>query len=148
MINPFKEVNWRPGTSDLRRFGVTLVVGFGIIAAILLAIRWAVMPVTYAVGLVAWIFICGAGLGLVAIVLPSLAKPFYFLWYLLSCSLGMVISNLCFLLFFYLLFSPFVVVLRLLTGRDPLVLRKPENSTSYWCRRPAGRSTKSYLKQY
>ncbi|MFH0783331.1 MAG: hypothetical protein V2B20_15460 [Pseudomonadota bacterium] len=148
MINPFQEVNWRPGSSELRRFGVTLVVGFAIISSILLAIRCSVMPMAEAVQLVAWIFAFGAGLGLLAILLPPLARPFYLLWYFLSCSFGMVISNLCFLLFYYALFSPFALLLRILTGRDPLVLKKPENRESYWCRRPQGRSTKSYLKQY
>ncbi len=148
MINPFHEVNWQPGPRELRRFGITLIVGFAIISAIFLAIRGAVMPMTEAVGLAAWIFAFGAGLGLLAILLPPLARPFCLLWYLLSCSLGMVISNLCFFLFFYALFSPFVLLLRLLTGRDPLVLKKPQNKESYWCRRPPGRPTKSYLKQY
>ncbi|MBU1565869.1 MAG: hypothetical protein KJ630_09605 [Proteobacteria bacterium] len=148
MINPFQEVNWRPGSSELRRFGVTLVIGFTIISATLLAIRCAVMPMAEAVGIVAWIFAFGFGLGLLAILLPPLAWPFYLLWYFLSCSLGMVISNLCFLLFFYALFSPFALLLRLLTGRDPLVLKKLENRESYWCRRPPGRSTQSYLRQY
>lgn len=148
MINPFQEVNWQPGARELRRFGVTLVVGFAIISGILLAIRWAVMPMIEAVGLAVWIFAVGVGLGLLAILLPPLARPFYLLWYFLSCSLGMAISNLCFFLFFYSLFSPFVLLLRLLTGRDPLVLKKPKNKESYWCRRPPGRPTKSYLRQY
>ena len=37
MINPFKELNWKPDRTELKKFGISLVIGFPIIAVILLA---------------------------------------------------------------------------------------------------------------
>src|ERR1043166_8992129 len=36
MVNPFKEVNWKPGLADLRKFARSLVIGFPCVAVVLL----------------------------------------------------------------------------------------------------------------
>jgi len=40
MINPFKEINWNPDTSQREKFALSLVIGFPVIAVILLGIGW------------------------------------------------------------------------------------------------------------
>ena len=41
MINPFKEINWKPDRAELKKFGVSLIIGFPIIALVFFLVRWA-----------------------------------------------------------------------------------------------------------
>ncbi len=148
MINPFTDVNWKPGSAEIRKFGRTLLIGFFCIALLFFAIRCFSMPVAEAVVLPAWIFGIGGGIGVLALLIPPVAKPFYYLWYALSCTVGIAISNTILIVFFYALFTPFVLVLRLITRRDPLALKKPNDADSYWHKRNIKRTARSYLKQY
>jgi hypothetical protein len=38
MVNPFKEVNWTPDTAEKRTFGKSLVIGFPVLALVLLVV--------------------------------------------------------------------------------------------------------------
>lgn len=38
MVNPFKEVNWKPDTAEKCTFGKSLIVGFPILALIFLVV--------------------------------------------------------------------------------------------------------------
>ena len=150
MINPFKEVNWKPDRAELRKFGWTVLIGFTLIAALLLVVqamgfkRFAAMSWTVPVGL----FCCGAVLLLIAYSLRPLALILYRVWFLLACCIGIVLSNLILLAFFYLFFTPFAIGFRMLSGRDPLRLRKPSGCATYWYEIVGKRPLEQYLRQY
>ena len=129
MINPFKEVNWRPNDGEMREFGRTLACGFVVIGAVLsVLVRWKMgewqsWPV--------WLALAGVGLGVVCWVLPRLARPVYVLWYAVGCVIGMVLSNLLLGLVFYLVITPIGLMLRCL-GKDPLERRLDRQAPTYW----------------
>jgi len=41
MINPFKEINWKPGESELRKFAWSLIIGFPCLALVFFIAKWA-----------------------------------------------------------------------------------------------------------
>jgi len=40
MVNPFKDIDWKPGRSGLRNFGLSLIIGFPIIAGVFALMGW------------------------------------------------------------------------------------------------------------
>lgn len=148
MINPFKEINWHPDNSDVRKFGKTLLIGFTVIALLFLCVGLFRLPFEKAVVLPVYLFVIGIAIFIIAYTVPKAALPFYYLWFGISASIGIVISNLILTVFFYFLFTPFAIIFRIITRRDPLNLKKPENATTYWIEYTGKRKIKDYLKQY
>jgi len=130
MINPFLEVNWHPGSGEIRKFALGLVVGFPCLAVGLLVLKriadgnWQVAPSF-------WIGGVGGGLGLLLLLLPAAAKPFYLMWYLLACCIGVVVSNVLFACFYLLVFTSIGLFLRAV-GRSPLRKAPNPQAESYW----------------
>ena len=144
MINPFLEINWKPRKTDIRSFGKVFCIG-ALCLALILFIFFRENASTQTVSFYA--VICGLAIGILSYILPMIVLPFYFLWYILSASIGIVISNVLLTLFYYLIFSPFALIGRLVTGRDPLMIRKPDKK-SYWIKAVAKDDLKRYFKQY
>jgi hypothetical protein len=146
MINPFAEVNWKPGRPELRKFGRDLLVVGGVLVAIL----WAVSRFSASlrphldIWLIALSAVCCAGLG--ALALPSVFRPVYFIWYGVSCAIGLVISNLILAAVFYLVFTP-MGLLRQRFGGDPLQL-KSRNARSMFHPHPGPPEARRYYRQY
>src|SRR5215470_14039276 len=111
MMNPFTDVNLSPNKQARRKFAVSLIIGFPIIAILLAGASYLK---THGV---AHLPICLGGIGLVVGIilwlLPQIAKPFYVVWYFLACCIGIVVGNVLFSLFFYLVFTPLGLLLRL-----------------------------------
>src|SRR5436190_618148 len=101
MLNPFNDVNWNPGPADKRKFAVSLVIGFPVVAVVFFLLRrlitgqWNPIPPL-------WIGGVGLGMGLLLLVLPAIARPFYVAWYFLGCCIGIVVGNVLFALFYFL----------------------------------------------
>lgn len=129
MVNPFKDTNWNPGTAEKRKFAVSLIIGFPILAAVFALVGW-LRTGAWSGGFV-WLAVIGAALGAVLWVLPQIARPFYLVWYFAACCLGIVISNLLIAAFFYLVFTPIGLLMRA-AGRDPLQKRLDRSRTTYW----------------
>ena len=129
MINPFKEINWNPDRKALRSFGRTLVIG-GVIGDVLFGLLSA-MNGNDKLAIIQNVFTTIAIIGVPIWILPGKwAIPVYRLWFVLGASIGIVLSNLTLILFYYLFFTPIALTLKL-TGRDPLQLRAPTADTSY-----------------
>mgnify|MGYP000114131844 CR=1 FL=1 len=146
MLNPFKEVDWNPDLPARRKFAVSLIIGFPIVALVVLLIgrvfgdewKW-VVPL--------WIASCGAGTGLVLWAIPQIAKPFYCLWYAFGCSMGIIIGNLLMCAFFYLVITPFGLARRL--SKRPAILKGTETGAeTYWQDVEAVKDPKRYYRQY
>lgn len=146
MINPFKEVNWQPGPAEKRKFAWSLVIGFPVLAVALLVIRklgsgeWQLMPSL-------WLGGVGGAIGLLLLAMPQIAKPFYLLWYGIGCCVGLVVSNVLLIGFYWMIVTPFAVVLRG-RGRDVLRRKFSRDAQSYWIDAPPADDPRRYYRQY
>jgi hypothetical protein len=131
------EINWRPDARELRKFGVAMIVGFGLLA---LVAWWRHHPVTAEV--LAGI---GAGAGLLGLSGTKAALIVYWPWMSIAFVMGNVISRVLVALFFFLVITPMGLVMRLL-GRDKLQ-RKNKRKT-YWDDLPPPQEKERYERQF
>ncbi len=145
MLNPFKDVNWKPDVGERKKFALSLTLGFLIIALILALVTrlssHAWKPFFLWLGVVG--FITGAILWLI----PQIARPFYAIWFFLGCCVGIVMGNTLFALFYYLLLTPMGLVMRL-AGRDPLRKKFDRSAPSYWRDAEKVVDVKRYYRQF
>lgn len=117
-----KKLKLNPTKRDLRMFGLVLIIGFGLIGALL----YYKGKANIAIGL--W-SIAGA-IALLAFVWPSGARPFYVAWMTLGLIMGFVMSRVVMTLIFYGVITPVALFFRV-SGRDSLKLKKTQ-AGSYW----------------
>ncbi|MFT4691551.1 MAG: hypothetical protein ACI9OD_003776 [Limisphaerales bacterium] len=146
MVNPFKEVNWKPDNAEKRTFGKSMVIGFPILAIVFLLILRAkngVWETGFPIQLAAY----GAGAGVLFMLIPQIASPFYVVWYSLACCIGLVVGNVLLGFVFYVMFAGIGMVMRLF-GRDAMQKRFDRNAETYW--RDANQPTdpKRYYRQF
>jgi len=146
MINPFND-NWKPARPDLRKFALSLIIGFPIIAMVFFFVRWIQAQVMPQTGFFTMLGGVGAAIGLVCLLIPFIARPLYYVWYALAACLGFVMANLIFTLLFFGMFTPMAVMSRLL-GRDPLRLKWKRSEASHWQDAPPARLPAQYFRQY
>ncbi len=85
---------------------------------------------------------------LFALLLPKVLSPLNWLWTKLGVLLHRIVSPIVLWVLFYLVFTPFSLVIRLF-GNDLLKLRIDKNVASYWLeRRPPGPEPKSLEDQF
>ena len=120
-------INWRPDSGELRKFGIAMLAGFGVVALILYVkdYRLATM-VSLGIGLV---------VGTIGLSGLRIALPFYWLWMGIAFVLGNIMSRLILTVFYYLIVTPIALVMRL-SGRDKLGLRRTHGSR--WVDIPKG----------
>jgi hypothetical protein len=147
MINPFKEINWKPSSTDLRKFAWSLVIGFPCIAVFFFVAKWIFSGALPAPRFFLMLGSVGAATGLVCLLVPLIARPLYYVWYALAACIGIVISNLLFALMYYGLFAPLGLFMRLM-GRDALSLKFERGRATYWLDAPAAPPAAQYFRQY
>jgi hypothetical protein len=147
MINPFKEINWKPGESELRKFAWSLIIGFPSLALIFFNAKWIKTGALPEVSFFIKLAVIGALVGLVCLLLKPLARPLYVVWYALACCIGIVMANLLFMLMFYGLFTPIGLFMRLI-GRDALKLKFQRGTPSYWQDAEPAPPPAQYFRQY
>jgi hypothetical protein len=144
MINPFHDVNWNPGPAEKRKFAVSLIIGFPALALFFSLVNWLIHH-SFKPGLL-WLGASGLAVGVVLWLVPQIARPFYVVWYFAACCIGIVMANLVFSLFFFLIFSPLGWLRR---AMNPAAFPKsPEKArATYW--QPAEKVTdiKRYYRQ-
>jgi len=148
MINPFKEINWQPGSTDLHKFARSLVIGFPVIAVVFFLAKWfkaGALPDTAFFLKLGGI---GAAVGVVCWLVPAIARPLYYVWYALAACIGVVMANLLFALLFYGLFAPLGLIMRLI-GRDPLNLHWQKRTvTTHWIDAEPSPPPSRYFRQF
>jgi len=130
MMNPFKEVNWKPDVAERRKFARSLVIGFPCIAMVLIVASWLK---TGAWKIQPALIIGGTGLaiGLVLLALPGIARPFYVVWYGVACAIGLVVGNILLAVVFYILITGVGIAMRLV-GRCSISTRMDKQAATYW----------------
>lgn len=94
--------------------------------------------------IVQWALMVAAGSLVIALLLPILFAPFNKLWFWLGLALGKVVSPVVLALLFFVIITPFAVVMRLF-GRDELRLKR-RPTDSYWRERTAASFNSSSFK--
>jgi hypothetical protein len=129
VINPFHDVNWNPGPAGKRKFALSLIFGFPVLAAFFSLVNWlihhSVKPGLF------WLGAGGLIAGVILWLLPQIARPFYVAWYFAACCIGIVVANVVFSLFFLFVFSPLGWIRRVLNPRA--FSKGPDKSlATYW----------------
>ncbi|MDB6040474.1 MAG: hypothetical protein JWM99_4315 [Verrucomicrobiales bacterium] len=145
MVNPFKEVNWRPNLRERRKFALSLLIGCPVVAALMLTTNslrgsWNPHPPLTLAAI-------GVGVGTFLWLFPRLALPFYFVVYGVTCSIGIVVSNTLLIVFFYSVITLAAFGLKLL-GRVPLRKRPDPGVKSYWKPLDPVKDITQYYRQY
>ena len=131
-------INWRPDAKELRKFGITVLIGFAIIGTIIFFT--AKTPVS-----AYWLWGIGAVFGISGLTGTVIALPFYFAWMGIAFVIGNIMSRIIMVLVYFLVVTPIGLLMRM-TGRDRLRLKKTKED-SYWT--DASHSSKdSYHRQF
>ena len=145
MINPFSEIQWRPGLAEKRAFAKSIAIGMPIIAALLGGVG-AMKAGTWP----AWTFwlggIGGAG-GAALWLLPRIAGPFYAVWHGIAACIGFVVGNSIATIVYYFVLTPVGLLVRAF-GRDPLERRFEPEKESYWKDAEKVDDAERYFRQY
>lgn len=125
---------------SLRKFG--LVVG-GVLIALGLFFLWrhkSFYPYVLAPGVL---------LAVTGLIYARILKPIFLGWMALALVLGLIMSTLILVVFFYLVVTPIGLLARLL-GQDFLGLKRQKEAPSYWIPRQTEHPTPpgDYEKQY
>jgi len=145
MMNPFKDVNWNPSLAEKRKFALSLIIGFPAIAVVFSLITWLAKHSWKPFFL--WLGIIGLAAGVVLRLLPQIARPFYVAWYFIACCMGLVVGNVVFGLFFYLILTPFGV-LRRAASREVFTKGFDKSKPSYWRAADKAVDLKRYYRQF
>lgn len=142
MVNPFKEVNWKPEDLELRKFGISMLIGFSILAAVTF-----ISGIGKGINLYQFLIVSGFVCFVSSFFIKQLARILYVFIYFFSCSAGIVIGNLLLIFFYYTFFTPIALVVRLSTGRDPLQVKEPKRDSN-WNKYDEHIDLSRYYKQY
>jgi hypothetical protein len=135
----WSEVTARPSTRTLRQFAALFLIVFTATAG-LRVWRGDTGTLTIAIA------VTGVVVGLVGLVRPDAIRYVYTGWMIVAFPIGWTISRVIVTLLFYLVFTPFALVFRLL-GRDALRLRR-HTMTSYWMETKGAEPPESYYAQF
>jgi hypothetical protein len=146
MMNPFKEVIWRPDLAERRKFARSLVIGFPCIAVVLLLAGWLK---TGAWKIQPALIIGGAGMaiGLVFLALPGIARPFYVVWYGLACVMGLVVGNILLAVVFYILITGVGLAMRI-AGKGSIRKTVDKQAATYWKEAKPVSDPQRYYRQF
>jgi predicted membrane metal-binding protein len=129
-------------TSSDRSFGNVFAVVFAIIGL------WPVLFGDTARGARWWSLAIAAAFLAVALIRPEVLAPLNRLWTKFGLLLNRIVSPLVMGLLFFLVITPFALVMRL-TGKDLLRLKRDPEAESYWIpREPPGPSPETIKNQY
>lgn len=135
----FQHIKWRPDDAELRRFAISMLVGFSLLG---LFAAWRGKGIT-TVSLVLW----GVGLFLaMAAFVPVLGRMVYLGVYLPTSIIGYVVSHIILTMMFFLVITPVGLILRLM-GKDPLQQRRPKHKRG-WTPIKGIKDEDSYYRQF
>lgn len=124
--------------NTLKKFGYTMAIAFGIIAA-LLFFRGKETYRFFCV--IAAFFLAGAAF------LPSPLKFFYIPWMKFAFLLGWINTRIILCIVFYLILTPIGLIMRLF--RDPLDRKIDKDALTYWVKKEkSGIDKTSYEHQF
>jgi len=135
------EINWHPGSKELRNFGAIALIASALIAILLyvlkgLGIQWA--AIIFAVGFIIF---------LSSVISLKLTRMIYLGLILLTLPIGWAVSFVLLAAFYFLLLTPLGFLFRLM-GRDPLRRKFDSTTESYWLTRRPPDKLDRYFHQF
>lgn len=134
------DFNINPSAKMLREFGIIALFGFGLMGT-LLGLKWDAWTASYA------LWVVGAVSFVLALVQPRLLCPIYVALMIVAFPIGFVISNVILLALYFVLFTPFSIVFRLI-GRDTMKRKLEPEMETYWIKRTGEAPASQRFKQY
>jgi hypothetical protein len=147
MINPYREVNWHPDSRQLRKFGLSVIAGFPLLALIFYLVSWWQSPGPPSARPFLILAATGLAAGLLAWVAPSSARLPYLVWHAAAAAIGLIVSNAVVIFIFYGLVTP-IGLLRRCFGADPLRLKRSSDRPTHWVSLPDPPAPDSYFRQF
>ena len=133
------EINKNPSKGELLFFGSVFPIFFGVIGAV-------VFGVTGSLDIPTIIWSVAGVITLLFFVAKPLQVPIYLGWIYLAFPIGWTVSHVLMLILYYLLFTPFGIVMRLI-GRDSMHRGMDKSAESYFVEHKAA-ETARYFKQF
>lgn len=135
----WSEVTARPSPRTLRQFAALFLIVFAVVAG-LRVWRGDTGTATIVIAVI------GVVIGLLGLVRPDAIRYVYTGWMIAAFPIGWTISRVIVTLLFYVVFTPFALVFRLI-GRDAL-RRRQHTRTTYWMETNAAEPPESYYGQF
>ena len=117
--------NIKSGKAELRKFGITLGIVFGLLGGLFL---WRDKPCYF------YLFLLSVFFLFFGLVLPAFLKPIHKIWMGLALVLGSIMTRVILSVLFYLVITPLGLISRL-SGKDFLDLKFNKSASSYWIQR-------------
>ena len=136
----WSEVTAPPSTRTLRQFAALFLIVFTVAAGLRV---WRGDTGTLTIALA----VAGITVGLVGLVRPKTIRYVYTGWMIAAFPIGWTISRVIVTALFYVIFTPFALVFRLV-GRDALHLQRQKTIASYWMQTKGGEPPESYYGQF
>ena len=133
-------INKNPKPRELRLFACIYTPLFCAILCLMFFKSGKIMALEVSAGVAAIMLL----LGLIA---PVAVKPLFILGQYIAFPFGYVFSHILLAAFFYLVFTPIGLLMRLF-GRDPMTRNLDRTKNTYWIPRKPNVNSKSYFKQY
>ncbi len=126
----------------IRNFGLVMAGMLGLIGGL---VFWKSQTIINA----KWLWGIGLLFLVFGFILPSVLRPFYKFWMLLSYLIGGVVSRIILTLLFFVVLTPIGLVMRLI-GKDLLNTKFDRSSDdSYWVKKDGGEvPLEQYRKMY
>ncbi|HOX36601.1 MAG TPA: hypothetical protein PL033_01320 [Candidatus Brocadiia bacterium] len=135
------DLNWNPSKRQTRLIACAILPGMLAIAGGVLALR------SDSLQSAAPLWIVSAAISLTCLALPQIGWLLYLLFNCVTYPITWALSRLVPAILFYLVLTPFGVLLRLI-GRDALKLKRDSDARSFWTPREQPDSMERYFKQF
>ena len=135
------EIKWNPNLKELRYFGTIALIATAILGLLLyvfkgIAIEWSLA--VWALGIIIF---------LTSLISIKLTRLIYLGLILITFPIGLVVSFILMVLFYFLLITPLGLVFRLM-GRDLLNQKFDREAKSYWVEREPPENLSRYFHQF
>lgn len=139
------DIRWNPTAKDLRGFGWVILIGFGLLglAKAFWPFAW-LLHRNFDAGM--WLIGAAALVGVPAILGWRIVIPAYWAWMGIAWLAHKIMFPVMFGAFFYLVFLPVGVVMRI-AGHDPLRLKRRDRAT-HWVPIRQAASPENYERQF
>jgi hypothetical protein len=117
------KINKNPSHKDLRWFGVTILIGFGLIGALC---HWRGKIQT-----AEWMWEASSFVFAISFIFPRAAKWLYLAWMSAGFVIGSIVSRILLTIIFFIIVTPVALIFKVM-NRDALRLRRDPHAKSYW----------------
>ncbi len=135
------EINWKPADKTVRDFGN--ISPLATLVLVLILHFWRDLPLKTC----SIIFAAGIAIFLIRLISLTAAKYIFIVFSAVTAPIGIVVSFVVLLIFYYLIITPVALFFRI-TGRDVLTRKFDHQVKTYWLPHKKTPSLKQYFNQF